>query len=334
MHRLSTQSIRAISHYAGLSEMAVAEHLRGRRLLPDRASGRIDAAIRDLGLDVECRSIERTPTVGLLLPDLVSPFFAELAAAVERATVDRGWALVLLPTGGSVTREIDHIARLRRGELQGLLVATNNGADRGLSRAIGETDPVVLINEEIRGRELSIVGYDNRASGALVGKHLVERGHRRFCYVAGPKDTTSAVQRGNGLRTAVRNALGSGADIRFCFGNHSEDHGYDTVTRMAKAGALPEALVAGSDTIAIGAIQAFRDLSVEVPASLSLASIDGTNSLALAGLRMVSIKVPVNDLGEHAMDTLLRSPLRGGRPVRVTLPVRLIGGGAVRDAAG
>lgn len=330
-HRLSPQSVQAISQYAGLSELSVADHLRGRRPLPDRASGRIEAAIRDLGLDVERRSKEPTPTVGLLIPSLVSPFFAELAAAVERAAIDRGWALVLLPTGDAVSREIEHIDRLKRGELQGLLLATNNGADRALARSIDDGDRVVLINEEVRGRDLSLVSYDNRASGALVGQFLVERGHRRFCYVAGPKDASSAVQRGNGLRTAVRNVLGRQADIRFCFGSYREEHGYDTVRRMAKAGTLPEALVAGSDSIAIGAIRALRELSVEIPRSLSLASIDGTNSLALARPRVVSIRVPAAELAERAMDVLLRRPSRSARPIRVTLPVQLVGGESVRD---
>lgn len=327
--RFNRQSLLAISEYAGISERAVDDHLHGRNVLPERASGRVVAAIRDLGLVLD----ERRPTVGLMIPDLATPFFGELASAVERAAVDRGWELILLPSGGAVSREVDHLARLHSGEVQGLLIATNNGSSSRLSQSIDRQDRIVLINEEIRGQDLPIVSYDNRAGGALIGSYFLDRGFRNVFYIGGPKDTTSSNSRGDGFRIALMGGLGRRPEFRQCFGAYTEDHGYETVCRLARAGRLPEAILAGSDSIAAGAIRALRDLSFNIPTDVSIATIDGTGLLAFLVPSIVSVRVPVEELAQRAMVTLLGTQVRSGRRVRVTLPVALVEGSSVRDLA-
>jgi len=319
----SISELSQLAMYAGVSREALAAHLLGTRPLGERATARVRQAVTEFEFDVDRWIRLQAPPlcVGLLVPNVFSPFFSTLATELEVAAHDSGCDLMVLPSGGRLATELRHVERFVRGELQGLVIATNNGSDERLSALCRELPGLVVVHEEIVGCSAPIVSSDDVSGGSLAAEHLLQHGHRQTTYLAGPRDVRSSADRAQGFKLRMSDA---GGTVRTVFGDFSEQHGYDTIMRLARDGRLSPAICAGSDTLAIGALKALRELGLDVPTDVSLVAIDGTSTLAYAEPLLSCVTVPLKDIAIRAMDYVLRHNRHVPSPrLRHRLPMSL-----------
>src|ERR1700712_706088 len=132
--------LRDVAAAAFVSVAAVSRYLNGTLVLPTETAQRVNDAIKHLDYrpnpHARRLSMGRSDTIGLVVPDIANPFFAQLADAVERAAAARGLDLMLCATRNQPQRELDYIAWMRRNHMDGLLFATNHTDDGSLARAI------------------------------------------------------------------------------------------------------------------------------------------------------------------------------------------------------
>ena len=174
---------------AGLSPAAVSRYLSGKLSLPAATSERIDEAVRKLAYKPNPHasglSRGRADAIGLVVPDIANPFFARLAAEIEREVDALGLALVLGVTLNRAGRELEYIERLRRNHVDSLIFMTNHVGTARLAREINAARSVVLVDEDIAGTNVPKVFCDNERGGYLATRHLIEAGHRRLGFVGG-----------------------------------------------------------------------------------------------------------------------------------------------------
>jgi LacI family transcriptional regulator len=309
---------------AGVSVTTVSRYLNHTLSLPPATAGRIDAAIGRLNYrpnpHARRLSLGRAETIGLVIPELANPFFAQLADAVEQAAAEHGLGVLLCATHNRLERELDYLARMRRNQVDGLLFLTNHCDDGALARAINAGSAVVLLDEDIAQARVPRVFADNERGGWLAGRLLLEAGHRRLGFIGGPTGMLSSVERLGGLRAAVREA-GPDAAVTFAlFGPYTTEQGRVAAEAMLAEAAPPTAVFAASDELALGLLEVLARRGIAVPGQMSLVAFDDVGPLDLLHPALTAVRQPVAAMGREGVRLLLAQ--LGGEAVS-TAPRRL-----------
>lgn len=317
--------LRDVAAAAGVSTAAVSRYLNRLLPLPPDTASRIDAAIRDLDYrpnpHARRLSLGRAETIGLVLPDIGNPFFAQLAAAVEEAADAAGLALNLHATLNRPGRELDYLERMRHARLDGVIFVTNHGDHEALARAIQASERVVLIDEDVTGTDVPKVFCDNRHGGWLVGRHLLAAGHRRIGFIGGPEGVMSARERLFGLQRAVFEHGPPAAVTAILHGPYSVAHGVAAAERLLAMQPRPTAVFAASDEIVLGLLTVLRQRGLRVPQHLSVVAFDDVSPLDLLDPPLTAVRQPVAALGRRAVEIVTAADF----PASVErLPVDLI----------
>ncbi|WP_018181193.1 LacI family DNA-binding transcriptional regulator [Kaistia granuli] len=322
-------TLKDVAGACGLSVATVSRYLNHSIKLPKATTDRIDAAIAALSYQpnphARSLSLGRSETIGLVVPDISNPYFAHLAAAVERAASEFGLGLVLCPTLSRTDRELDYLGRLSRRHVDGLLFITNNGDDPALARALQGATTVVLVDDDIDGAIAPTIMADSEQGGYLATAHLIEAGHRKLAYVGGPARLTSSRSRVGGFRRAIAE---SGLEISISAelaGDYSSAHGRAAANRILSLDEPPTAIFAASDEIVLGMLAVFKQRGVKVGADISVVAFDDVGPLELFDPPLTAIRQPVAAMGRRAVERVL-GLIKGGtrEPETEILPVELI----------
>ncbi len=248
--------------------------------------------------------LQRTKTLGMLVPDITNPFFPPIIRGAEEAARERGYELVLCNTDDSPDRENAMLRLMRERQADGLLIATSRMANATVGGVRRERFPFVLVNRGSRiGADLS-VEVDNESAAAAVVAHLVSLGHRRIAHIAGPLETTTGAERAAGFREALRAhgitlepALVAEAKA------YSEGAGHEAAERLLRA--APTAIFAANDLLVLGALRAAREAGLRVPRDLSLVGVNDIPLVALIDPPITTVRVPQREMGEIAARMLI-----------------------------
>lgn len=248
--------------------------------------------------------LQRTKTLGMLVPDITNPFFPPIIRGAEEAARERGYELVLCNTDDSPERETALLRVLRERQTDGLLIATSRMADVTISSVRKERFPFVLVNRGSRVSADLSVEVDNERAAAAVVAHLAALGHRRIAHIAGPLSTTTGAERAAGYRDALRmSALPAEASLIAEATAYSEDAGHRAAQQLFAS--APTAIFAANDLLALGALRAAREAGLRVPLDLSLV---GVNDIPLSGLidpPLTTVRVPQREMGTLAARMLI-----------------------------
>jgi LacI family transcriptional regulator len=322
-------TLKDVAEACGLSVATVSRYLNHSIKLPKATTERIDAAIAALRYQpnphARSLSLGRSETIGLVVPDIANPYFAHLAAAVERTAAEFGLGLVLCPTLSRTEREIDYLGRLSRRHVDGLLFVTNNGDDPELARALHGARTVVLVDDEIDGATAPTIMADSEQGGFLAGAHLIAAGHRRLAYVGGPAGLSSSKSRSAGFRRAIAESAVDVNVLADLSGDYSSAHGRFAAEHMLELDPMPTAVFAASDEIVLGLLSVFKQRGVRVGADISVIAFDDVGPLELFDPPLTAIRQPVAAMGRRAVERVL-GLIKGGvaEPATEILPVELI----------
>lgn len=267
-------------------------------------------------------------TVGLVIPDVVNPFFPAQARGVEDAAHADGYALILGNSDNAPEREAAYIRLLHDRFVDGIIVASS-GAPGALQDLVGET-PIVLLDRRVAGWSVPCVSTDNRAGARLAVEHLLARGHRQIAHLGGPTELTSSADRHDGYVAALR-AAGVEPDAGWYLpGPFSFESGYERMVRWIDGGFSCTALFAADDLIAIGALQACQDRGWAVPERVAIVGFDDVLLARLVRPRLTTVLQPAYEAGALAWRLLAeRMADPSAHPADVVLEPRLV----VRETA-
>jgi LacI family transcriptional regulator len=313
---------------AGVSPTAVSRYLNNRIELPQATRDRIDAAIAKLdyrpNLLARRLSTGKSEAIALVTPDIANPFFAELAASVERQAHANGYSVYITSTGGNADAEVNAIRRMADSHVDGLIMTTNRVDDGSLGGLLAGRENVVLLDEDIDGVSVPRVFVDNAEGAYLATRHLIANGHTEIALIGGPHRLMSVNERLAGFTRAMDEA---GLAVRpgwVMLGDYTRDYGVAAASVLLDAVDLPTAILACSDYIAIGVMQVVREHGLSIPYDISLVGFDDMAFAALVDPPLTTIRQPVAAMGELAVKHLL-ALLEGQTPAAETrLPVELV----------
>jgi LacI family transcriptional regulator len=249
--------------------------------------------------------LQRTLTVGMLVPDIANPFFPPIIRGAEDTTLARGYALVLCNTEDVPEREATYLRVLRERQVDGLLIASSRMADSVITRLRRERFPFVLVNRSARGAELTVTVDNRRAAGEAIA-HLVALGHRRIAHIAGPQTTTTGLERAEGARVAIqRHGLPRSAALWIEANAFSEAEGYRCARVLLAEEGRPTAIFGANDLIAVGVLRAAREARLRVPEDLSVVGFNDIRQAELLEPPLTTVRVPQYEMGATSARLLI-----------------------------
>ncbi len=327
---MSVASLRDVAQAAGVSVTTVSRFLNGTLDLPDRTRTAVEAAILQLNYqpNPHARRLSRgrSDTIGLVIPDIATPFFATLVAAVEAEADRRGLGLTLHATLNRRERELSYLQAVRRNQVDGLIFVTNHPDDGTLAQAINVSGQVVVLDEDVAGTSVPKLFCDNEQGGYMAGRHLAEAGHRRSLFIGGVDAMLSGGRRFGGFQRAMTEVWGADARIERYEGEYSIGFGRSAAKRMLEARLDVTAVFATSDEITTGVLEVLNAAGIRVPQDLSLVGFDDVGPLHLFAPSVTAVRQPVRDLGIRALSLLLDTDWTDPTklPPEEVMPVTLI----------
>lgn len=292
---------------------------------------RVERAAERLGYvpNVMARALrtQRSYFVALVVPDITNPLFPPIARGAAHVLGRRGYTLVLTDTNNDVEAESAQVQAMRARGVDGFIVATARLSDPMLDGLVEAAVPVVLVNRYTAAGAQAYVGGDDRRGIELCVDHLVELGHRRIVHLAGPLDTSTGRERASAFRQAMqahRLPVTSGS-VRLAQAVTAEA-GLATTRRLLANNRAFTAIVAANDLLALGAIDALREVGLECPRDVSVTGLNDAAFLDRMSPQLTSVRLPLHEMGAAAATTVLEL-IEGSRRVpatRTLLPVEFI----------
>lgn len=304
---------------AGVSKATASRALSGAPRVSNETIARVQSVARELGYRVDpvARALRQGSTrlVGMIVPVIAIPFFAQLIDALEAELNRAGFELLLADSHGFVEEEERRLRVFGDRRVDGILVicADRLESARVLSRTLERT-AVVEVDRATDGPVADFVGVDNEAGLRLVLRHLADLGVRRIGYAGSDDASSNGVERWEAVRRHGRE-LGLQVTCHFR-GEFSVESGRAALERFVRRGRLPEAIVAGSDSIALGVLKGLREHGLSVPDDVLVTGFDGSDLADLVWPTLTTVVQPVEAIAADAVAFLCQRMNGDAGPVR------------------
>lgn len=326
-HARRAPRIYDVARSAGVSIATVSRVANATGAVRPRTAARVRAAMRRLAYRPHALArglaAHRSRTIGLLISDILHPYFADIVRGAQAQAELSDHAVLLADASLNTARPDLLVQRLLERRVDGVIVASDRTTTEHALRLRSAGVPVVAINGS-REQFPRGVQIDDRAVAALAIEHLASLGHRRIAHVAGPPGAPTREERLRGYRAALRRAgLPYDAELVATGSGRIEE------SREATRGLLalrdrPTAIFAYNDRSAIGCYQGIRDAGLRVGADVSVVGSDDIAMTEWVDPPLTTVHQPRVEMGRVAVDLLLAE--LDGRPANghVVVSPRLV----------
>jgi LacI family transcriptional regulator len=305
-----------VAREVGVSTMTVSRVINDKGDVSPATRRRVIETIERLGYRpsgiARGLATRHTGTLGLVIPDVANPFFAEVARGVEQVAYAEGYNVFLCNTDEDPERELDVLGSLEEKRVDGLVLCSSRLDTASLRLVVESHAAVTLVNRRIDdlGSGVGVVRVDDVMGGRLAAGHLISRGHRAIGFLVGPSGSHSGQLRLQGYREALLEAGLHGSPTWVA--------GCAPVAVAGRAAALqllgqaPEltALLCYNDLVAVGVLQACVEKGCRVPQDLAVVGFDDIPLAALVTPSLTTCRVSRHELGMRAVELRLHQ-IRG-----------------------
>lgn len=324
--------LKDIARDLGVSLITVSKALRGVDDISDETRQRVLKRVAELNYrpNMLARGLAsgKSSIVGLVVPDLLHPFFAEFAKSLNGVLRQHGYGLILASSEEDPQLEQQEIRNVLARGVDALLIASCQPTLHGFYGVEDQRTPFILVDRNFPHLNAHFVGTDDYAAGLQATHHLVSIGRRRIAHIAGPELTPGA-DRLRGYKDALRQA---GIPIRESYIIASskveelgEDIGYKVMRQFLHRKPYPDAVFCYNDLTAIGAMQAVVEAGLSIPADIAFIGCGNVRYSDFLRIPLSSIDQSTTQLGQQAgklaLDLIAR---RVNTAVQIRLEPRLV----------
>ncbi len=303
-------TIRDVARLAGVSISTVSLTLNDPERVSHDTRKKVLEAADNIGYSADpvAQTLKsgRSRLIGVVAPDINNPFFGDLLHEVERHADREGYMVMVANTGGAIQREkavLDHMVRQR---VAGIMISPCGLEDDPADHIATLSVPCVLFDHKPAGVAHDFIGSDNELAAAMLTRHLLELGHTDICMLAGSTGVYTATRRTNGFVDTMRVAGHEVPSERIVDADYSGSRAYEITLRLLVGDNRPTAIVAASNVVALGALQAMNDMGVACPDDVSLVGIDDVPWSGVIQPRITSAVQQIDMMARGASEMLMR----------------------------
>jgi LacI family transcriptional regulator len=328
-NRFPKATLADVAERAGVSTSTASRALNGHAGLAPatRAAVQLAAATLDFQPSALARSLRtrQTFTVGFVVPDVSSPFYAAALKGAQGRLEQAGYHVMLMDANQDVERELAALETLLSHQVDGLLISTT-----GMSRArfeqavVRRATPAVFFDGVIDGTGDGAVTLDNERGISLLVEHLVEHGHERIALLAGSQRESAGAERLRAFKSAMAaHSLRTEArHVKLC--EWHIDEGRRAGLELLADSKPPTAVVASSAELALGFMSAAASEGAAIPADVALVAFDDPYFGDLLEPSLTAVGYDPCEVGERAAQLLVNALRSAGETAEVRVPVTLV----------
>jgi DNA-binding LacI/PurR family transcriptional regulator len=298
-----------IAARAGVSQATVSRVINERSNVRDDTRRRVWAVIEELGYvpDASARGLvtQRTTRIGLIISDILNPFYPELVESVEEAARESGYTVLLCNTQRDPANDQVYARFLIEQRVAGVLFASVTMHSQAPQQLAQAEIPCVFMNRTRRDLCMPSVLTDNVGGAYKMTEHLIHLGHRRIAFVRGMPDTTTSQDRELGFcRCLIDHRLSVEAAL-LEQGDYTRSGAYRATVRLLLQSSPPTAIFCANDYMAFGALEAAADLGICVPEQVSIVGFDNIALSSLRAIALTTVEQPIAEMAKRATEILL-----------------------------
>lgn len=302
-------TIKDVAAIAGISYTTVSHVLNRTRPVSDEVRKKVEAAIAQLDYvpSAVARSLKAksTATIGLLIPNGINPYFAELARGIEDHCERNGFCVILCNSDDNLEKQRNYLRVLLEKRVDGLIVSSVGGDDSLVHSLLAVRTPMVIVDRDLEHVAADLVRIDHELGAYLATSHLLQLGHKHIACICGPAETSVARMRLAGYHRAMREASVEVLPHWVVESDFTGPSGYRAARELLEQD-RPTAIFAANDMVGIGVLRAAAELNVRVPAELSVIGFDDIQMSQYMYPALTTVGQSILQLGERAAEVLLR----------------------------
>ena len=249
----------------------------------------------------------KSSIIGLLLPNITNPYFADIATSVISKGESHGYQVMLCTTTEQAEKESSYITTLKSYAVAGFIIAPECAENNDIVDRLEAFElPYVLI-DNYKEIPFNNIYVDDFTGAYIAAQYLIDNGHRKIAYIGGESMRDNQYQkRYDGFIEAM---CSYGIPIRqnlIHFGSYILDTGYTCAEKLLEQKEEFTAIVCGNDMIAAGAMQALQNNGLRIPDDVSLVGYDDTYLACIVRPSLTTVKQPASLIGNEAVELLLK----------------------------
>ena len=299
-------TIRDVAEKARVSVTSVSHVINESRFVAPELRKRVLDAMRELNYRpnrlAQSLRRKRSLTLGLILPDITNPYFAEIARHVEDSCFERGYSLIICNSDRDFSMECRYAEVLADKQVDGTILV-NAGVNP--SGSVTLQMPFIMLDRELPDLLTDSIQANNAEGGYLAALHLLSLGHRNFACIAGPKIVRPSDNRLVGFKKALENAKLSLDESHILRGDFRSQSGYELALSILDWDPLPTAIFVFNDLMAFGAITALSERGLRVPDDISVVGYDNIEQAGYFNPQLTTVAQPHREMGKMAVEKLI-----------------------------
>ncbi len=293
---------------AKVSIATVSRTINGAPVVSDKLSKRVWQAIEQLNYfpNTQARSLVsgRSRILGIIVENITNPFFPELIQSFEEIAVANGYEILVSSSNSDPAVLTNCVRRMIERKVEGVAVLTFGEEEPVLENLAYHDIPIVLAEFHLDDPKASTILLDYATGIRTAIQHLVQLGHRKIAFLAGPHTIHSAVTRENNFRTAMQEA-GLPIDKAWIIEcNHTPKGGVAGFEKLQSLQSRPTAILCSNDMTAIGVLRAAYLKGLKVPQDLSVIGLDDIDFAEFTLPPLTTIRLSRVELARAAFEAL------------------------------
>ena len=247
--------------------------------------------------------LKRSFSVGLVIPTLSNPYFADVAGMVSHALRSKGYSVVLMDCDEDENSEVEAVRLLVAQNIEGVIIIPSGAESAHIDMLLQRKIPVISIDRYHEDIPVSYVATHHYEGAYDITQYLLQAGHKRIACLQGSNLVVSNNLRVKGYTDAMKAA---GCSVFSVAGNSfTSESGYIETKLLLQKKDRPTAIFALSDTILLGVLKALEEDDVRVPEDMSVVTFDNSSYLDFLACPITSVAQPVNDIANISIKLLL-----------------------------
>jgi LacI family transcriptional regulator len=301
-------TIKDVAERAGVSISTVSLVINGKGGVSDELKEKIEEAVEELNYhpNAMARGLKskKSKVLGLVVPDILNPFFPQVIKGIEDAVKRYGYTLILGNTDGKMEEEARYLHLFVEKCVEGIIFIPSGTFNKNIRLFREIKVPKVVIDRALDDIKVSTVMTDNILGAYLGTRHLLANGRRRIIFVSGPPNLQASKDRYAGYIKAL-DEFGIKEKI-VEYGNFTFESGKMVTTDALEKKTKFDAIFAANDMIAFGAMVVLAEKKIAIPEEVEVIGYDNILFSFLSKPSLTTIGQPAYDMGYEAVKIVLR----------------------------
>ncbi|SMB97364.1 transcriptional regulator, LacI family [Thermanaeromonas toyohensis ToBE] len=302
-------TIKDVAKAAGVAPSTVSHVLNKSAPVSPQTREKVLAAVKALGYQpsavAQSLKLGFSKTIALIVPTISTPMYSEMIEGIEEEATNHGYNLILCRSGRDPIRELMYLKILRTNRVDGIILAAPQVNDPCLKELEKSSLPAVIIGGYPPNNGIPSIKVDNKGGTWASIEYLLSLGHRKIAFINGYSTVPDSKERLEAIKECLAHYHIPWREDYYREGDFTRHSGAALAQELMASEEPPTAIFIASDTMAIGAMQAIKNMGWSIPEDVSLIGFDDIKFCQYLDPPLTTVRQPAYEMGKAAMKALL-----------------------------